>query len=56
MESLIKEYRDIFPETLPKGVPPLREVQHKIEIEPDSKPPYRPPYRLGRAEQDEPEE
>ena len=56
LEKLIKEYQDIFPEKLPKGVPPLREVQHKIEIEPGSKPPYRPPYRLGPAEQDELEE
>ena len=40
LESLIKEYRDIFPEKLPKGVPPSREVQHHIEIEPGSKPPY----------------
>ena len=54
--NLIKEYRDIFLEKLPKGVPPLREVQHHIEIELGSKPPYRPPYRLGPAEQDELEE
>ena len=26
LEKLIKEYPDIFPEKLPKGVPPLREV------------------------------
>ena len=50
LEKLIKGYRDIFPEKLPKGVPPFREVRHKIEIEPCSKPPYRPPYRLGPAE------
>ena len=56
LATLIKEYQDIFPEKLPKGVPPEREVQHQIEIEPGSKPPYRPPYRLGPAEQDELEE
>ena len=56
LEKLIKEYQDIFPEKLPKGVPPEREVQHQIEIEPGSKPPYRPPYQLGPAEQDELEE
>ena len=53
---LIKEHQDIFPKKLPKGVPPKREVHHKIEIDPGSKPPYRPPYRLGPAEQDELEE
>ena len=56
LEKLIQEYRDIFPEKLPKGVLPSRELQNKIEIEPGSKPPYRPPYRLGPAEQDELEE
>ena len=56
LTTLIKEYQDIFPEKLPKGVPPEREVQHQIEIELGSKPPYRPPYRLGPAEQDELEE
>ena len=56
LELLINEYRDVFPEKLPKGVPPSREVQHVIEIEPGSKPSYRPPYQVGPAEQDEPEE
>ena len=54
--KLIKEHQDIFPEELPKGVPPEREVHHKIEIDPGSKRPYRPPYRLGLPEQDELEE
>ena len=57
LQTLIKEYRDIFPETLSwNWCPPSREVQHRIEIEPGNKPPYRPPYRLGSAEQDELEE
>ena len=56
LEILIREYRDIFPEKLPKGVPPSREVQHHIEIELGSKSQYRPPYRLGPTEQDELEE
>ena len=49
---MIQEYRDVFPEKLPKGAPPNREVQYHIEIEPGSDPPYRPSYRLGPAEQD----
>ena len=56
LEKVIQKYRDVFPEKLPKGAPPNREVQHRIEIEPGSDPPYRPPYRLGPAEQDELEE
>ena len=56
LEKIIQKYRDIFPEKLPKGAPPNREVQHRIEVEPGSDPPYRPPYRLGPTEQDELEE
>ena len=50
LEKTIQKYRDVFPEKLPKGVPPNREVQHRIDIEIGSDPPYRPPYRLGPAE------
>ena len=56
LEKIIQEYRDVFPEQLPKGIPPARVVEHSIPIEPGSKPSYRPPYRLGPAEQDELEE
>ena len=31
LATLIKEYQDIFPEKLPKGAPPEREVQHQID-------------------------
>ena len=56
LETIIREFCDIFPEKLSKGLPAERQVQHEIKIEPGSKPPYRPPYRLGPAEQDELEE
>ena len=46
-EKLIREYRDVFPEKLPKVAPPNGEVQHRMEIEPGSEPSYWPPYRLG---------
>ena len=38
--KLIQEYHDLFPEKLPKGVPPSREVPHRIDVESGSKPPY----------------
>ena len=53
LSHIIQQYRDIFPEQLPQGIPPKRVVEHSIKIEPGSKPSYRPPYRLGPAEQDE---
>ena len=36
LAKFIKEYWDTFPEKLPKGVPPKREVHHKIKIDPSS--------------------
>ena len=45
LENLINEYRDIFPEKLPKGILPSQQVKHHIETRRGSKPPYRPPYR-----------
>ena len=56
LSHLIQQYHDIFPEQLPKGIPPKRVVEHTIKVELGSKPSYRPPYRLGPAEQDELEE
>ena len=32
LKQIMQEYRDIFPVKLPKGTPPSREVQHRIEI------------------------
>ena len=47
------EYHDVFPEELPKGRPPKREIEQSIETDPEAQPPNRAPYRLGPAEQDE---
>ena len=46
----------MFPDTLPKGRPPKRDIVYEIRTEEGAKPPSRPPYRLGPAEQDEMEE
>ena len=50
------EFKDVFPDTLPKGRPPKRDIVHEIRTEEGAKPPSRPPYHLGPAEQDEMEE
>jgi hypothetical protein len=37
-ERILKEYKDVFPESLPHGLPPLREVNHRIQlIDPNKK-------------------
>jgi len=43
-------FKDVFPDELPHGLPPSREVDHKIELTPGSKPPSRPTFRLSAFE------
>ena len=56
LKELIDEFKDVFPDMLPKGRPPKRDIVHEIRTEEGMKPPSWPPYRLGPAEQDEMEE
>jgi transposase InsO family protein len=52
--KLLAEYRDVFPDKLPPGLPPVRGgVEHTIELLPDSKPPNRATYRQSAAELEE---
>ena len=36
---LLQEFADVFPDSLPKGLPPERGVAHRIELVPDARPP-----------------
>ena len=56
LKELVDEFKDVFPDTLPKGRPPKRDIVHDIHTEEGAKPTRRPPYRLGPAEQDEMDE
>jgi hypothetical protein len=47
-KRIIDEYRDVFPAELPHGLPPQREVDHKIQLTPGSAPTIRP--RMSAAE------
>ena len=49
-KKLISKYRDVFPDELPPGLPPQREIDHKIELIPGSSPPSRPTYRMSAVE------
>jgi len=53
VHDILTEYKDVFPEKLPKGLPPQRKVDHKIELEPGASPPSRPTYHLSQSELDE---
>ena len=51
--ELLKEYQNVFPKTLPTRLPPLRQVNHEIDLELGSKPPSRALYRLSQPQLDE---
>ncbi|KAA0031895.1 ty3-gypsy retrotransposon protein [Cucumis melo var. makuwa] len=48
-EPVVRDYPDVFPEELP-GLPPHREVEFAIELEPGTVPISRAPYRMAPAE------
>ena len=48
--SVLTAYQDVFPDSLPSGLPPSREVDHKIELVPGASPPSRPTFRLSASE------
>ncbi|XP_074292222.1 uncharacterized protein LOC141619090 [Silene latifolia] len=43
--AMIQEQRDVFPKELPSGLPPLRGIEHHIDLVPGSVLPIRPAYR-----------
>ena len=53
VQEILREFADVFPKDLPEGLPPIREVDHKIELIPGSEPPHRAPYRMSPQGLDE---
>jgi hypothetical protein len=51
--QLLDEYRDVFPDDLPEGLPPKRSVDHKIELKTGSSPTSLPLRRMSPPELDE---
>ena len=46
MQSLLKEYQDVFTSDLSIGLPPPRAITHGIDVVPGSKPISKPPYKM----------
>ena len=56
VQELVTEFADIFPKELPAGLPPQRQLDHRIELVPGAEPPHRAPLShvatgVGRAEE-----
>ena len=50
LSSLLQEFQDVFPDELPPGLPPLRGIEHRIDLIPGVPLPNKAPYRVNPEE------
>jgi hypothetical protein len=48
--NLLQEFKDVFPTEIPPGLRPLREIEHQIDLIPDTSLPNRAAYRTNPEE------
>uniref|UniRef100_A0A2N9HUX4 Reverse transcriptase n=1 Tax=Fagus sylvatica TaxID=28930 RepID=A0A2N9HUX4_FAGSY len=53
IQTVMQNYEDVFPNELPSDLPPLRDIQHQIDLVPGSSLPNRAAYRMTPLEKAE---
>jgi hypothetical protein len=48
--KLLQDFADVFPKDLPLGLPPIRGIEHQIDLIPGAQLPNRAPYRTNPDE------
>ncbi|XP_048605512.1 uncharacterized protein LOC125583026 [Brassica napus] len=48
--DVLQKYSDVFPDENPKGLPPVRGIEHQIDLVPGASLPNRPAYRTNPVE------
>lgn len=50
IQMLLQEFKDVFPEEAPQGLPPIRGIEHQIDFIPGASLPNKPAYRTNPVE------
>ena len=50
LSSLLQDFHDVFPDELPPGLPPLRGIEHRIDLIPGAPLRNKAPYRVNPEE------
>ena len=53
VEPIMAKFVDVVPEEIPHGLPPMRDIQHQIDLVPGSVLPNKPAYRMRPKEHEE---